>query len=97
MRTEGAPMTTETDEILRKRLFMRSIRRGIREMDLILEDFARAALAAMDRPALDLYDALLSENDHDLYAWIGGAPAPGRYAALIGQIAARAQGLTRPD
>ena len=72
-----------------KRLTMRSMRRGIKEMDLILTRFARVCLDAMDGPALDLYDRLLEENDHDLYQWVSGqADAPGRYAGLIAQIAA---------
>lgn len=70
-----------------KRLRMRSMRRGIKEMDLILGRFAATALAALEDEELELYDALLSENDHDLYAWVSGQhPAPERFAALIGRI-----------
>jgi hypothetical protein len=39
---------TETDETMIKRLRMRSMRRGIKEMDLILQDFATRELDAMD-------------------------------------------------
>ena len=88
---------TETIEHTRKRLHMRSMRRGIKEMDLILSAFAAENLAAMTAEQLVLYDALLSENDHDLYGWVGGQFAvPDIYADLIGQIAAGASGLTRP-
>jgi antitoxin CptB len=67
---------------------MRSWRRGTKEMDLILGAFAEARLAGLDEATLRLYDALLSENDHDLYQWVAGAaPAPARFAALIGEIA----------
>ena len=59
-----------------KRLHMRSIRRGIKEMDLILSAYATARLADMDDRALETYDALLSENDHDLYQWVTGQSAP---------------------
>lgn len=90
-------MTFEIAEHRIKRLHMRSMRRGIREMDLILSGFARAELAALAPPLLDLYEALLDENDHDIYAWINGQiPAPARFAALIGLIAAGAQGIARP-
>ena len=51
---------------------MRSWRRGIREMDLVLGGFADAALAGLEPAALDAYEALLSENDHDIYQWIAG-------------------------
>lgn len=70
-----------------KRLHMRSMRRGTKEMDLILMRFAAARLEAMDEAALDAYDALLTENDQDLYQWVSGqAPAPAPHAALIGEI-----------
>lgn len=66
---------------------MRSIRRGIKEMDLILGRFAETALAALPEAEVVLYDALLSENDHDLYAWVSGqGRVPARYAALIERI-----------
>jgi len=71
-----------------KRLKMRSMRRGIKEMDLILTAFAGAQLAHMDDARLAQYDALLNENDQDLYQWVTGqVPAPVRFAGLIGDIA----------
>lgn len=71
-----------------KRLRMRSIRRGIREMDLILGRFADGALADLPEDELRLYDVLLAENDHDLYQWVSGqAEAPARFSALIARIA----------
>ena len=88
---------TETRTHMIKRLRMRSMRRGIKEMDLILEAFANAALAEMSDEALALYDQLLTENDHDIYGWVGGQFAvPERYAGLIAQIAEMAEGVTRP-
>lgn len=74
-----------------KRLYMRSIRRGIKEMDIILGRYAEKRLPMLDAAQLDLYDALLSENDQDLYQWVTGqAPAPERFAALIADIAEHA-------
>ena len=79
---------TETSLHRLKRLKMRSMRRGIREMDLILGAYADRALGEMDAAALDLYDALLNENDQDLYQWVTGQAAPpGRYGTLIDGIA----------
>ena len=70
-----------------KRLQMRSMRRGTKEMDLILMRFAGARLAAMSADELDAYDALLDENDQDLYQWVSGqAPVPARAAEMIGLI-----------
>ena len=68
-----------------KRLKMRSMRRATKEMDLILMRFVAARLDAMDTPALDAYDALLTETDQDLYQWVSGQIAPP--AAHIGLIA----------
>lgn len=88
---------TETRETMIKRMRMRSMRRGIKEMDLILSDFATRQLDAMSDDGLVQYDALLRENDHDLYAWIGGTGAvPDEFAALVAQIRAGATGLTSP-
>lgn len=77
----------ESHEHRIKRLKMRSMRRGIKEMDLILEAFAEANLAAMNSAELDRYDALLQENDQDLYQWVTGrGDIPARYADLLCDI-----------
>ena len=77
----------ETSENRLKRLVMRSKRRGIREMDLILGTFADRHLAALSPDDLDLYERFLGENDHDLYGWISGQlEAPQEYLALIEMI-----------
>ena len=88
---------TETREVMIKRMKMRSMRRGIKEMDLILSDFAGRHLDEMEDAGLALYDALLAENDHDIYAWVNGqTAAPAHYAQLVGRLADGARGLTRP-
>lgn len=88
---------SETRETMIKRLRMRSMRRGIKEMDLILSAFADAHLAGFSDEALVLYDRLLSENDHDIYGWVGGQfPTPPEYLDLVTQISAGAEGVTRP-
>lgn len=78
---------TETREHRLKRMYMRSMRRGIKEMDIILTRYADDNLARLDETALDLYDAMLNENDQDLYQWVTGqveTPAP--YGSLIRDI-----------
>lgn len=90
---------SESAETRIRRLRMRSMRRGIKEMDLILSRFADAALAEMDPTELAAYDALLSENDQDLFAWVTGQAAPpARFDPLIRRIAAEvgASGAARP-
>lgn len=59
-----------TEDTRIKRLRMRSWRRGTKEMDLILGPFADQRLAGLEAALLDRYEALLEENDQDLYAWI---------------------------
>ncbi len=83
----------ETRENRLKRMQMRSMRRGIKEMDIILERFAADNLAQMDGETLDLYDALLHENDQDLYQWVTGQkPAPEKFADLIAGISVAISG-----
>lgn len=78
---------TETPEHRLKRLTMRSMRRGIKEMDIILMRYADARLAEMDAAQLDAYEALLEENDQDLYQWVSGQrPAPEPLQPLITDI-----------
>lgn len=91
-------MTEESRENRLKRLHMRSMRRGIKEMDLILSAYAGATLSTMDGATLDLYDALLNENDQDLIRWVTGqelAPAP--FNALISDISQTFQGKKPSD
>lgn len=79
---------TEAHDIRLKRLTMRSARRGIKEMDIILTRYAEARLADMDAADLDRYEALLDENDQDLYQWVSGQVAPpAEHAPLISEIA----------
>lgn len=76
-----------------KRLKMRSMRRGIKEMDIILSAYADDTLHQMDDAALTLYDDMLNENDQDLYQWVTGqATAPERFAGLIARISVQFQG-----
>jgi antitoxin CptB len=84
---------TETPQARIKRLYMRSIRRGIKEMDLILTAYA-AGLNGLSDADLTLYDQLLAENDHDLLAWVtGGGATPADYASLMPGIRAAATSL----
>lgn len=78
-----------------KKLRMRSWRRGMKEMDLILGPYADAELSQFSAEALDGYEALLDENDQDLYLWVTGAvPCPAALEPMISTIA-DAAGLRR--
>lgn len=88
---------TETREIRIKRLKMRSMRRGIKEMDLILSDYADRELVNMSDAELDLYEVMLEESDLEMFKWVNGQePAPERFSALISRITQGAHGLTAP-
>lgn len=80
------------DETRLKRLRIRSWRRGIKEMDLILGPFADTHLAKLKTEMVDLYEKLLEENDQDLYRWASGRDTPPpEFSELIGTIMASRQ------
>ncbi|OYU39477.1 MAG: succinate dehydrogenase assembly factor 2 [Pseudorhodobacter sp. PARRP1] len=82
----------ETQEARLKRMAMRSWRRGMKEMDLILGPYADAHLAAMSEERLVIFDKLLHENDQDLLPWVLGQSLPPDYLAeLIGEIGLHAR------
>ncbi|WP_424929334.1 succinate dehydrogenase assembly factor 2 [Amaricoccus tamworthensis] len=81
---------TESPEHRLKRLRMRSWRRGTKEMDLILGPFADSALKELDSMDLDAFEALLVENDQDLYSWFSGrAPTPERHVKILDFVRSR--------
>ncbi|TWU72539.1 succinate dehydrogenase assembly factor 2 [Metarhizium rileyi] len=59
----------ETDDTKRARLLYQSRKRGTLESDLLLSTFAKAHLPSMSSDLLAQYDALLDENDWDIYYW----------------------------
>ena len=93
--TSGPDHEARADAIRLKRVGLRSWRRGMRETDLLLGRFADAELRGMPSAELTLYEALLEENDQDIYAWIiaagtGRDAAPERFRSLISRISAAA-------
>lgn len=88
-----------TDDSTLKRMRMRAWRRGTREMDLILGPFADTILPGLDMQIRTRFEALLQENDHDLYQWLtarigrpsgAAAPGPQEYTTLLDRIATHA-------
>jgi antitoxin CptB len=81
-------MSTETYEHRIKRMRMRSWRRGMKEMDIVMGGYADARLESMTGAQLDAWDALLNENDQDLLAWITGQQeTPPALLGLIADVA----------
>ena len=88
---------TETAQDRLKRLRIRSWRRGIKEMDLILGGWFDDVSNSLTSAEVSEYDALLSENDHDRYSWVSGqAPPPAKFVRLIDRIARHAM-ARQPD
>jgi antitoxin CptB len=68
------------DDARLKKLRFRAWHRGFVEADLILGPYADTHVGAMDAAQLDMFEILLEQPDHDLYAWIvGTAPTPGEF------------------
>jgi antitoxin CptB len=65
-------MNLENIEDKRKRLIYRSWHRGTREMDLLLGTFADKNVQGFTKSEIEMYEALLEQNDPDLYGWITG-------------------------
>jgi antitoxin CptB len=63
-------------ETRRKRLLYQSGHRGTKESDLLLGAFAAAHLGGFDAGQLARYEALLAEDDGDLFDWITGRATP---------------------
>lgn len=93
----------ETTKIRLRRLKMRSWRRGMKEMDLILGHFADSQLTVLEPAQLDAYEHVLTENDQDLYRWItarindGGERGPEQIGTMLDLIAQNAFNRLRPD
>ncbi|HKT19092.1 MAG TPA: succinate dehydrogenase assembly factor 2 [Stellaceae bacterium] len=66
----------EAMETRKKRLLYQSGHRGTKESDLLLGAFAAAHLHAFDAAQLDRFEALLAEDDGDLFDWISGRAVP---------------------
>ncbi|MCO6186048.1 succinate dehydrogenase assembly factor 2 [Rhizobium sp. L1K21] len=64
----------------RKRMLYRAWHRGIREMDLILGQYAEAEIGTLSEAELDHLEDIMSEEDGDLIKWINGEkPVPERF------------------
>ena len=62
----------ESRDIRLKRLRYRSTYTGTKETDTLLGEFAARHLAALPDELIDQYEALLDNDDPDLYQWISG-------------------------
>ena len=74
-------------DTVRKRLLIRSWRRGTKELDLILGSFSNNNVSKLEMAELDLYERLLSNDDYVIYNWLFGKEEPPKiFYNLIKQI-----------
>ena len=74
-------------DTVRKRLLIRSWRRGTKELDLILGKFSNNNVSKLEMTELDLYEQLLSKDDYVIYNWLfGKEEIPKLFHNLIKQI-----------
>ena len=73
--------------VVRKRLSIKSWRRGTKELDLILGRFSDNNLPMFELDELHLYEQLLAYDDHLIYDWLfGKEEGPKNFVGLIKQI-----------
>ncbi|PYG33082.1 succinate dehydrogenase assembly factor 2 [Pelagimonas varians] len=78
---------TETRDTRLRRLKMRSMRRGTKEMDILLMRYSAERMGELSDIELDAYEALLDENDQDIYQWISQQkPSPEEHKPTVADI-----------
>ncbi len=78
---------SETRDTRLRRLNMRSMRRGTKEMDILLMRYSAERLADLSDAELDAFEALLDENDQDIYQWISQQkPSPSEHEPMVADI-----------
>ena len=74
-------------ETVRKRLLIRSWRRGTKELDLILGQFSDKNLSDLKMSELNLYEQFISNDDYLIYNWLfGKEDSPKIFKSLIKRI-----------
>jgi antitoxin CptB len=73
----GSDLSSAGLDARRRRILFRAWRRGMREMDLVMGQFADAQLPDLSEAELDQFERLLDAPDPSVLAWITGeAPVP---------------------
>ena len=74
-------------KVVRKKLSIRSWRRGTKELDLILGQFSDKNLNELKMSDLNLYEQFISNDDYLIYNWLfGKEDSPKIFKSLIKQI-----------
>jgi len=85
----GSTLTSALLDERRRKILFRAWRRGLREMDLVMGQFADANLNTMSSAELNEFEALLNLPDPQVLAWImGSEPIPAEFdTALFARMA----------
>jgi antitoxin CptB len=76
----GTSRTSADLDPRRRKVLFRSWHRGMREMDLIMGQFADAQIDQLTDAELDVYEHLIEAPDRDILMWLTGeAPTPTNY------------------
>ena len=76
----GSDLSSAGLDARRRRILFRAWRRGMREMDLVMGQFADAHLPEMTDAELDEFELLLDAPDPAVLAWITGEePTPAKH------------------
>lgn len=82
-----------------KRLYYQSWHRGCKETDILFGRFADEVLPRLSDSELDLYEALLKQEDSDIWKWFSNElPVPAAFDHTIWQQLKRvnAEAVARP-
>ena len=72
----GSELSSGGLDARRRRVLFRAWRRGLREMDLVMGQFADMNLPSMDEAELGEFERLLDVPDPQVLAWITGDGSP---------------------
>ncbi len=76
----GSARTSADLDVRRRRILYRSWHRGLREMDLLMGQFADARIGTLSDTDLADYEELIEVPDRDLFRWLTGEdPTPENY------------------
>ena len=83
----------------RRRILFRAWRRGLREMDLVMGQFADMNLPAMSDSEIAEFESLLDLPDPLIFAWITGSEPipPERDTPLLARVAAAPRAALKRD
>ncbi len=69
----GTTRSSEGMDPRRKKILLRCWRRGMREVDLLLGQFADARLGELSEDELDQLEHFMEAQDADIFSWFAGS------------------------